>query len=173
MKRYLKAAIVGLASLSLVACLQAPQPDVEHNQAQSAVEVKSQVKKLDLKPLSSTPLSGNFSLSDNSAVEQAFAQKQSNVWVQGSGEVTKLLADDNHGSRHQKFLVRINAAQTLLFAHNIDLSPRINTLKVGDTIEFKGEYVFNPKGGVIHWTHHDPKGQHQGGWIKHQGNTFE
>ena len=173
MKRYLKAIIVGLASLSLVACLQAPQSEVEHNQAQSAVEVKSQVKKLDLKPLSATPLSGSFAFSDNAAVEQAFAQKKSDVWVQGTGVVTKLLPDDNKGSRHQKFLVRINVAQTLLFAHNIDLSPRIDALKVGDSIEFKGEYVFNPKGGVIHWTHRDPKGQHQGGWIKHQGNTFE
>jgi hypothetical protein len=173
MKRYLKAIIVGLASLSLVACLQAPQPDVEHNQAQSAVEVKSQVKKLDLKPLSSAPLSGSFALLDNATVEQAFAQKTSDVWVQGAGVVTKLLPDDNKGSRHQKFLVRINAKQTLLFAHNIDLSNRIDALKVGDSIEFKGEYVFNPKGGVIHWTHRDPKGQHEGGWIKHQGNTFE
>lgn len=173
MKRYLKAITVGLVTLSLVACLQAPQPDVEHSQAQSAVEVKSQVKKLDLKPLSSTPLSGSFALLDNAAVEQAFAQKKSDVWVQGAGVVTKLLPDDNKGSRHQKFLVRINAKQTLLFAHNIDLSSRINALKVGDSIEFKGEYVFNPKGGVIHWTHRDPKGQHEGGWIKHQGNTFE
>ena len=173
MKRYLKAIIVGLASLSLVACLQSPQPEVEHNQAQSAVEVKSQVKKLDLKPLSATPLSGSLAFSDNAAVEQAFSQKKSDVWVQGSGVVTKLLPDDNKGSRHQKFLVRINVAQTLLFAHNIDLSPRIDALKVGDSIEFKGEYVFNPKGGVIHWTHRDPKGQYQGGWIKHQGNTFE
>lgn len=173
MKLYLKSIAVGLVALSLVACLQSPQPEVEHNQARSAVEVKSQVKKLDLKPLNSTQLSGSFAFSDNSAVEQAFAQKKSDVWVQGTGVVTKLLPDDNKGSRHQKFLVRINVAQTLLFAHNIDLSPRINTLKVGDTIEFKGEYVFNPKGGVIHWTHRDPKGQQEGGWIKHQGNTFE
>jgi len=174
MKRItLIAVIFFLVSTGLIGCPQAPQQDVEHNQAQSAVEVKSQVKTLDLKPLSSTPLTGSFALSDNAAIEQAFAQKQSNVWVQGSGVVTKLLADDNHGARHQKFLVRINAAQTLLFAHNIDLSPRIDALKVGDSIEFKGEYVFNPKGGVIHWTHRDPKGQHQSGWIKYQGNTFE
>lgn len=168
MKRYTLIVISTLlAATGLVACLQTPQQDTESNQAQSAIEVKSQVKTLDLKPLS-TGL-----LQDNTAVQQAFAQKQSNVWVQGAGAVTKLLPDDNKGARHQKFLVRINAQQTLLFAHNIDLSPRIDALKVGDTIEFKGEYVFNPKGGVIHWTHRDPKGQQEGGWIKHQGNTFE
>lgn len=174
MKRYTLSIVTFLlVSAGLVGCLQSPQQDVESNQAQSAVEVKSQVKTLDLKPLASNPLSTGVALQDNTAVEQAFAHKQSNVWVQGSGVVAKLLADDNRGARHQKFLVRINAAQTLLFAHNIDLSPRIDALKVGDSIEFKGEYVFNPKGGVIHWTHRDPKGQYQGGWIKHQGNTFE
>jgi hypothetical protein len=169
MKRHpLIAVSILLLSMSLVACLQTPQQDAENNPSQSAIEVKSQVKTLDLKPLSA-----GLALQDNAAVKQAFAQKQSNVWVQGTGEVTKLLPDDNRGARHQKFLVRISATQTLLFAHNIDLSPRIDALKVGDSIEFKGEYVFNPKGGVMHWTHRDPKGQHQGGWIKHQGNTFE
>lgn len=168
MKRYLKAITVGLASLSLVACLQAPQEDAGINQPQSAVAVKSTTQTLDLKPLS-----GQFNVDVNQTVVEAFERRQSDVWVQGAGVVTKLLPDDNKGSRHQKFLVRINEKQSLLFAHNIDLSPRIDALKVGDSIEFKGEYVFNPKGGVIHWTHHDPKGQHAGGWIKHQGNTFE
>lgn len=155
-------------SVCLVACLQAPQEDVGLNQPQSAVAVKDTTQTLDLKPLSN-----QFNLDVNQTVVNAFERRQSDVWVQGAGVVTKLLPDDNKGSRHQKFLVRINEKQSLLFAHNIDLSPRINALKVGDSIEFKGEYVFNPKGGVIHWTHHDPKGQQQGGWIKHQGNTFE
>jgi hypothetical protein len=93
--------------------------------------------------------------------------------VEGHGTVKKLLADDNKGSRHQKFLVAINAQQTLLFAHNIDLAPRIDDLQVGDSIEFKGEYVYNPKGGIMHWTHHDPKGSIQGGWLKHYGKLYE
>ena len=109
----------------------------------------------------------------NDALVNAYQNKQSQVWVAGSGIVKKLLADDNKGARHQKFLVKINAQQTLLFAHNIDLAPRIDDLQVGDTVEFKGEYVYNPKGGVMHWTHHDPKGDLHGGWIKHHGKTYE
>jgi hypothetical protein len=111
--------------------------------------------------------------SDNTAIIQAFNGKKSNIFVEGSGTVKKLLADDNKGSRHQKFLVTISDEQTLLFAHNIDLAPRLDALAVGDVVTFRGEYVYNPKGGVMHWTHKDPDGNKQGGWIKHSGKTYE
>jgi len=92
--------------------------------------------------------------------------------VRGQGEVVKLLADDTKGAQHQKFLVRINPQQTLLFAHNIDLAPRV-PLNVQDTVRFQGEYVYNPKGGIVHWTHHDPKKNHPGGWIMHHGQMYQ
>jgi len=112
---------------------------------------------------------------NNAAIMEAYKNKQSDVWVEGSGEVIKLLKDDNIGSRHQRFLVKLSMRekQTLLFAHNIDLAPRINSLSVGDTITFKGEYEYNPKGGVVHWTHHDPDAQIDGGWIEHEGTVYE
>ena len=102
-----------------------------------------------------------------------FARQANDEMVDGTGRVVRLLADDNKGSRHQKFLVSIAGGQTLLFAHNIDLALRIDTLKVGDTIEFRGEYSYNPKGGVVHWTHLDPCNQHEAGWIKHNGITYQ
>jgi len=108
----------------------------------------------------------------NSAIERAFAAKQSDVQVSGKGVVIKLLADDNKGSRHQKFLVKINAQQTLLFAHNIDLAPRV-PLQIGDEITFNGEYGYNPKGGVIHWTHHAPQSNHEAGWVMLNGQKYQ
>jgi len=107
------------------------------------------------------------------SVERAFKQRTSDVQVEGKGEVVKLLSDDNKGSRHQRFLVRTSSVQTLLFAHNLDLAARVEPLSVGDTVEFKGEYVYNPKGGIVHWTHKDPKDQHQAGWIKHNGKLYQ
>jgi len=106
-------------------------------------------------------------------IRKAYENRESDVQVRGEGEVIRLLADDNDGSRHQKFIIRLSTGQTLLMAHNIDLAPRINTLSEGDRIEFYGEYEWNSKGGVIHWTHHDPNGTHVGGWIKHRGKTYE
>ncbi|OGV77207.1 MAG: hypothetical protein A3I83_05985 [Methylotenera sp. RIFCSPLOWO2_02_FULL_45_14] len=108
----------------------------------------------------------------NSAIEQAFAAKHSEIQVSGKGVVVKLLADDHKGSRHQKFLVKINTQQTLLFAHNIDLAPRV-PLQVGDEVSFNGEYIYNPKGGIIHWTHHAPQGDHDAGWIMLNGQKYQ
>ena len=67
----------------------------------------------------------------------------------------------------------LGSGETVLLSHNIDLAPRIESLKKGDTVEFYGEYEWNEKGGVIHWTHNDPDGSHVAGWIKHQGKTYE
>ena len=93
--------------------------------------------------------------------------------LRGSGEVIRLLADDNDGSRHQRFIIKLDSGRTLLIAHNIDLASRISSLKVGDTVEFYGEYEWNEKGGVIHWTHRDPDGAHVDGWLKHRGRTYQ
>jgi hypothetical protein len=107
------------------------------------------------------------------SLERAFKNNQSDIQVGGSGKVVKILPDDTQGSRHQKFILKLNSGQTILIAHNIDIAPRISTLKVGDHINFYGQYEWNPKGGVVHWTHHDPSGRHEGGWLNHGGKIYE
>ncbi|WP_180115020.1 DUF3465 domain-containing protein [Acinetobacter sp. YH12140] len=106
-------------------------------------------------------------------IAHAFKNKLSNVQVEGAGQVKAVLRDDNEGSRHQKFILTLNNGQTLLVAHNIDLAPRIDNLQKGDIVQFYGEYEYSDKGGVMHWTHHDPNGRHQDGWLKHQGKTYQ
>jgi Protein of unknown function (DUF3465) len=103
----------------------------------------------------------------------AFEHRQSNVQVQGGGRVSRVLPDDNEGSRHQRFILQLASGQTLLVAHNIDLANRIVSLQPGDDVEFNGEYAWNERGGVIHWTHRDPQRSHVDGWIKHKGRTYQ
>jgi len=111
--------------------------------------------------------------SADEALAAAFEDHRSNVQVQGSGHVTRVLPDDNRGSRHQRFIVRLSSGQTLLVAHNIDLANRITSLAAGDSVEFNGEYEWSAQGGVIHWTHRDPQRNHMDGWIKHNGRTYQ
>jgi hypothetical protein len=106
-------------------------------------------------------------------IGHAFASRASDVQVEGEGKVISILADDLDGSRHQRFIVQLASGQTLLITHNIDIAPRITGLQVGDSVSFNGEYVWNEKGGVIHWTHHDPQGRHVAGWVIHDGKTYK
>ena len=119
------------------------------------------------------PFFSSGSQSDDSVLQQAYNNRQSDLQVQGGGVVIKILPDDLEGSRHQRFVLRLNSGQTLIVAHNIDLAPRISGLNRGDKVEFYGEYEWNAKGGVIHWTHRDPGGRHAGGWLRHEGKTYE
>ena len=104
---------------------------------------------------------------------RAFEQRLSNIQVEGQGVVRKLLSDDNDGRRHQRFILELASGQTLLMSHNIDLAPRVEGLRKGDAVSFYGEYEWNDKGGVIHWTHHDPRKRHPAGWIKHDGRIYQ
>jgi len=109
----------------------------------------------------------------NQALFAAMENRRSDVQLEAVGTVVKVLADDNDGSRHQRFLIRAGSGQTVLVAHNIDLAPRVAGLAAGDQVTIYGEYEWNAKGGVLHWTHHDPGGRHVGGWIKHEGQTYQ
>lgn len=110
---------------------------------------------------------------DYTRLEQAIAGQEFEVWLQELRfETVKLLRDDLEGSRHQRFLVSANGLPTILVAHNIDLAERV-PLREGDTVWIRGRYEWNNKGGVLHWTHHDPRGRIEGGWVRHEGKVFK
>ncbi|MDZ4168811.1 MAG: DUF3465 domain-containing protein [Coriobacteriia bacterium] len=111
--------------------------------------------------------------SSDSVFSVAFRDGQSGIQVTGTGAVIRTLPDDNTGGRHQRFIVELASGQTLLIAHNIDIAPRIDTLAVGDGVKFHGQYEWNGEGGVVHWTHHDPDGTHEPGWIDHNGLRYQ
>ena len=176
----MKQGLAILLILFLAACSQSESPISvsQQSESQSAIDVKTQNANISLKPLqASRPLDNSKHLDKTQpslrTVADLYASKTSHVQTEDTGTVVKLLADDTNGARHQKFLVKVASGQTLLFAHNIDLSSRIEDLKVGDQITFRGEYIYNPKGGIVHWTHHDPEGKHYAGWLKDNGKTYD
>ena len=122
---------------------------------------------------SALPPSTNLVIDDQQKIMQAYQQQRSNIQVQAQGTIKAILPDDNQGSRHQKIILQLENGLTVLIAHNIDLAPKIEGLKKGDKVEVYGEYEYSPKGGVIHWTHHDPQGKHIDGWLKYQGRMYQ
>ena len=111
--------------------------------------------------------------STNTAAPSEFGKADVGRQIRGSGSVARILSDDNNGSRHQRFIIRLSSGQTLLVAHNVDLAPRIAGIAVNDRVEFHGEYEWNSQGGVVHWTHNDPNGEHTNGWLRSKGRTYQ
>ena len=109
---------------------------------------------------------------ETGAIARAYAAKRSDLVVESGGVVVRSLRDDVHGSRHQRFIVRLDDGHTVLVSHNIDLAPRIDAIRAGDRVEFRGEYEWTDQGGVVHWTHHDPQGRRPGGWVRHDGREY-
>lgn len=105
------------------------------------------------------------------SVLDAFRSHRSGIEVTTGGRVTRVLADDREGSRHQRFLVRVAGPVTVLVAHNLDLAPRV-PLAAGDSVDLRGEYEWNDRGGVLHWTHRDPGGRHEAGWVRYAGRLY-
>jgi len=120
----------------------------------------------------STGSAGALPTLDDSSIVRLYEEKRSGEMVEGVGIVERVLRDDEDGSRHQRFIVRLGSGQTLLVSHNIDLAPRVANLEPGDEVVFRGQYEWNDQGGVLHWTHHDPEGRRRGGWMEHEGATY-
>ncbi len=109
----------------------------------------------------------------DAALARAFDAHSSGIEVEGRGTVVRVLADDDDGARHQRFILRLDSGQTLLVAHNIDIAPRIEGLAAGDVVAFRGVYEWNAEGGTVHWTHRDPGGTHAPGWLRRDGRVYE
>lgn len=105
---------------------------------------------------------------------------KSNVPVESAGIIVKVLPDDTEGDQHQRLLVAVGPdaakdtrdAPTILIAHNIDVADRVPA-RAGDRVKFRGIYMANDRGGVVHWTHHDPAGKHADGWIEVAGKRYQ
>lgn len=123
-------------------------------------------------PVLETPTLESQQVGDGAAeVERLYQTKRSGVMVEVSGEVNRLLPEDTEGPPHQRFIIQLSNGWTLLVSHNLDLAERV-PVSVGDPVEVRGQYEWNAQGGLLHWTHHDPRGDRPGGWIVHKGTKY-
>ena len=166
-----KLLLIIFIALTIIAC-KAPTNNLTNSQTQTIESTSSQSAASGASAIPSNLPSATQNM-DAGAITEAFGAQRNLPQVQGSGIVTKVLKDDTKGLKHQKFLLKVSNNITILIAHNIDLAPRVANIHEGDVIAYKGEYIFTPKGGTVHWTHKDPKNHHQAGYLKHNGNTYE
>ena len=89
----------------------------------------------------------------------------------GSMVVTRLLPDDNSGLRHQKWMVQLSSGESLQAVYNSDMCPHV-PLEEGDVISMGGMFLWTNEGAMIHWLHHDPKGQRPDGYVKVNGKFY-
>lgn len=104
-------------------------------------------------------------------MKRSYGIADTGTWIEGSGIVQRLLSDDSDGSRHQRFVLDLRNGQTVLIAHNIELAERI-PLGIGDRVRFRGMYEWNDLGGLVHWTHRDPLGIEDGGFVKYRAGIY-
>ena len=93
-------------------------------------------------------------------------------WIEISGLVRRLLHDDNDDSRHQRFIIDTGGGNSLLVSNNIDIARRV-PVGIGDRVQLRGMYEWNDLGGLVHWTHHDPHGVEDGGYVQLRSDRYE
>lgn len=104
-------------------------------------------------------------------IEARYKNNDTGRWIEDTGFVKRLISDDNDGSRHQRFILQLGNRQTVLIAHNIDLAERV-PVSLGDRVRFRGMFEWNDLGGLVHWTHHDPIGVEDGGWVRYRRKLY-
>lgn len=110
-------------------------------------------------------------VNDSDLIVQAFQARQSNVLVEAEAKVVWVYQDLEDKSKYQNFTVRLTNGHRVRVRHSLDEARRAPVQK-NDTIRLRGEYDWASDGGLIHWTHDDPAGRREGGWIEVDGKRF-
>jgi hypothetical protein len=113
---------------------------------------------------------------DNAGALNAIAQGRTGTEVIVEGDVLRVLStSDGENGAHERFVVAVKSGgdeQDILVADNISIA-RAAPVRAGDVVTVKGELAIDPTGPVIHWTHHDPRGRHEAGFIRDHGVIYD
>jgi hypothetical protein len=121
--------------------------------------------------------SGGGGDDSNGAVYDAWLAHHSGVEVTATGSVARMLGTRTGPSgTHEGFLLHLRGAAgrglTVRVEDNTDLTGPV-PLSEGESVEVRGEYVYDPRGGLIHYTHLDPRGRHAAGHILANGKVYQ
>jgi hypothetical protein len=112
---------------------------------------------------------------NDAALCDAYQAGRSHVEVIVDGTVTRVLGvQAGRTSPHEGFLMQPASGCRVVVRidANTDLTGTFPIAR-GDRVTVKGEYEYYPLGGVIHWTHRDPRGRHEGGYVEAGGKKYD
>jgi hypothetical protein len=126
---------------------------------------------------SSTGTGSGGVASDNGAVYDAWRAARSHVEVTANGSVARMLGTrPGRSGNHEGFLLHLSGSAgrglTVRVEDNVDLTGPI-PLSEGQNVVVRGEYIFDQRGGVVHYTHRDPRGRHVSGYVLVDGKFYQ
>ncbi|MGH7728205.1 MAG: DUF3465 domain-containing protein [Vulcanimicrobiaceae bacterium] len=115
--------------------------------------------------------------SGNGAIYRAWRSGRSHFEATADGAVARILGTrEGPSGRHEGFLVHLTGSAggglTVRVEDNVDLTGPI-PLQDGEPVEVRGEYIYDSRGGLLHWTHRDPAGRHAAGYVRVDGRYFQ
>jgi hypothetical protein len=110
-------------------------------------------------------------MSDTTCVSRASASREVTFAATVDSPAHTFIGRTTH-ARHEEFTVHRADGVRMRIVDNIDLAPPVPVVP-GDRIVVRGELVHDRTGAaVVHWTHHDPRARHPGGWIELAGRRY-
>ncbi|MBD5654093.1 MAG: DUF3465 domain-containing protein [Candidatus Eremiobacteraeota bacterium] len=113
----------------------------------------------------------------NGAIYDAWRAGRSHVEVTASGTIARVLGTrPGRISAHEGFLLHLRGAAgrglTVRVEDNVDFTGAI-PLQPGADVVARGEYVYDSRGGIVHYTHRDPRGRHAAGYVETGGKLYQ
>lgn len=151
MKNYVKSIFVLFASVLVLSATAESKPQGEQLQRPSQVVDEHS--------------------SDSDIIRAVNDQRRVDFVEGGNMVVQKILPDDRNGLRHQKWVVRLSNGKQMDAVYNLDMCPRVK-IKEGDKIAMGGQFIWTNKGALLHWLHHDPRGNRPDGFVYANGQFY-
>ncbi len=109
---------------------------------------------------------------NDSEIVRALENRKMVNFIQGANlVVTRILPEDTRGNPHQLWMARLSSGSQVKIIYNLDMGERV-PLKVGDVFSVGGQFLWTNKGGLIHWTHEDPRKNRPDGYVILDGQVY-
>ncbi len=105
-------------------------------------------------------------------VEQAYYAKKSDLMVEVTGEVVRVVRPVKGSEGHQEFQLRLPNGQMVMVVRNASVEDRV-PLEASDRVPVRGKYQWTDLGGIIRGTQRDYSLDRMHGWVELDGKKYD